>query len=155
MAQIRESVDIRAPIDRVFAALTDPRRGPDWNPNLIDVRDIAPEPLGPGTVWKQTAMVAGRPMDLICRVTRLDPPRYGVLEITGAQEARVTTECSEADGVTHVTQTLEYRPPRGMFGRLAGSFVSNALRREIVRSMDRQRTILEAEHRAGSGPRAS
>jgi uncharacterized protein YndB with AHSA1/START domain len=155
MVQIQESVDIRAPIDRVFEALTDPRRGPEWNPNLVNVRDIIPEPVQVGTTWKQTVMMAGRSIDLTCRVIRLEAPRAGALEVTGAHGGRITTDCAEMDGMTRVTQTIEFEPPKGVFGKMAGGFVSNAVRREMARSMDRQKLTLELEYGAQSGSQAS
>ncbi|HEX6508205.1 MAG TPA: SRPBCC family protein, partial [Chloroflexota bacterium] len=146
MPTIQENIDIRAPIDKVFAALIDPRRGPEWNPNLVRVEDVEAGPARAGTEWRQTTMVAGRPINLNCRVTKLDAPKFGVLEVTGDHQGSVTTMCEERDGMTRVTQTLQYNLPRGMFGQMAGGFIANALRREMVRTMDRQRTILEREN---------
>jgi hypothetical protein len=74
-----------------------------------------------------------------------------VLEVSGDQRGKITTQCSEIDGGTRVTQTLDFTPPGGIFGQMAGGMIANAIRREMIRTMDRQRNIIEEESRAHSG----
>jgi uncharacterized protein YndB with AHSA1/START domain len=148
MGEISETVDIMAPIDRVFAALTDPRRGSDWNPAITGIDGITPGPTKPGTRWNQSTLIGGREIKLVCTITELQPPSYGVLEVSGEQRGTITTHLLAIDEGTRVTQTLKFVPPGGIFGQMAGGFLSNALRREMMRTMERQRTIIEAE----SGP---
>jgi uncharacterized protein YndB with AHSA1/START domain len=155
MGEIQETIHIRAPIDRVFAALTDPGRGPEWNPAITGMQGVSPGPAHVGTQWNQTTLIGGRPMNLVCRITQLDPPRFGVLEVSGDQRGKITTHCFEVEDGTQVTQKLEYVPPGGLFGGLAGGFISHALRREMMRTMDRQRTIIEQECAAQRGSRTS
>jgi uncharacterized protein YndB with AHSA1/START domain len=155
MGEIKETIDIMAPIDRVFAALTDPLRGPEWNPAIIGVQEISPGPTQHGTQWNQSTLIGGRPINLVCRIAQFEAPTVGVLEVSGDQRGKITTHCSEVNGGTRVTQTLEFVPPGGLFGQMAGGFLSNALRREMVRTMDRQRTILEEECGVQRGSRTS
>jgi uncharacterized protein YndB with AHSA1/START domain len=151
MGQIQETIDIKAPIDRVFAALTDPSRASDWNPAVKNVQGVPAGPAHLGTQWNQSTIVAGRPVSLVCRITKLEAPNYGVLEFSGDQRGKITTQCSEIDGGTRVTQTLDFTPPGGIFGQMAGGMIANAIRREMIRTMDRQRNIIEEESRAQSG----
>lgn len=134
-----------APIDRVFAALTDPRRGSDWNPAITGIHGVTPGPAQVGTQWNQSTLIGGREINLVCRITQLNPPTYGVLEISGDQRGTITTHCAPLGAGTRVTQTLNFVPPGGIFGQMAGGFLSNALRREMSRTMERQRMIIEAE----------
>ncbi len=146
MGQLQESVFIRAPIGRVFPALTDPRRATQWNPAVVGVENVSAGPPSVGSQWTQDTVVGGRTLQLTCRITRLESPTFGVLEITGDQQGKITTQCAELDGGTQVTQTLEFVPPGGLFGQMAGSFITNALRREMIRTMERQRSVIEAEY---------
>jgi uncharacterized protein YndB with AHSA1/START domain len=155
MGEITESVDIMAPIDHVFAALTDPRRGPEWNPAITGIEGLTPGPSQVGTQWNQSTLVAGRAIKLMCKITRLEPPTYGVLEISGDQRGTITTHCTPTTGGTRVTQTLDFVPPGGIFGQMAGGFLSNALRREMMRTMERQRAVLESEAGAERESRTS
>lgn len=145
MPEVRESIDIRAPIERVFAIVTDPHRGMEWNPNILDVQNVSTSTPGEGTTWQQTTVMLGRPTQLQCRITRFHPPRDGVLEITGQYRARITTRCEEVDGATRVTQILEFVPPGGPLGKMAANFIKPTLHRELSETLNRQRESLESE----------
>jgi uncharacterized protein YndB with AHSA1/START domain len=145
MGQIQESMFIRAPIECVFPALTDPHRAAEWNPAVLGIEGMPSGAPAEGAQWIQNTMVGGRTMRLICRITRLDTPTFGVLEISGDQRGKITTQCARRDGGTEVMQTVEFVPPGGMFGQMASGFISNALRREMLRTMERQRATLETE----------
>lgn len=145
MGEITETIDIMAPIDQVFAALTDPRRGPEWNPAITGIDGITPGTSHPGTQWNQATLIGGKSIKLVCKITQLQPPNYGVLEVSGDQRGTITTNCSVINGGTRVTQTLKFVPPGGIFGQMAGGFITNSIRREMIRTMERQRSIIESE----------
>ncbi|HZU12593.1 MAG TPA: SRPBCC family protein [Chloroflexota bacterium] len=144
MPVVERSIEINAPIDRVFAALTDPRRAAEWNPNVIEVRDFS-GPLEVGATWRQTVAVAGRLQHLKVRVSRYSPPREGELEVTGDQRARIWTRCEDLGGRTRVTQGMDFAPPGGVLGVVGGPVARLMAEREIERSMRLQRELLEGE----------
>jgi uncharacterized membrane protein len=151
MPTVQRSIEIDAPIAEVFTAATDPRRGPEWNPNIQQVESVA-EPVGEGSRWEQTAMAMGRPMQLICTVAAFQPPNYGELLITGDHQGRTVTRCEEVDGKTRLTQALEFVLPGGMLGRVVGGMVDSMLGRELEQSLRRIKMTLELESGNGSGP---
>lgn len=152
LARVMETMDIRAPIEQVFAAVTDPRRSAEWNPNIVDVSPPSPLPIQIGSTWLQTTMIMGKPVTLQCRVTDLQAPVLGRLEVTGPQRATIVTTCQPVPGATRVTQTVEFAPPGGIFGALAAGFAGPMLQREVRRTMEGARTSLEAEWRDRGGP---
>jgi uncharacterized protein YndB with AHSA1/START domain len=152
MTVIEERIDIRAPIGVVFAALTDPRRAPEWNPNIIEVKLLSGLPIGEGTRWRQVTVVLGKHTNLVCRIVRFRPPYEGTLEISGEFRSTIQTICREVDGATQVTQRMEFTVPGGMFGRMAANVARMALRREVVHGMERQRAALEREAGGSDGP---
>ena len=145
MPKVEHTIDIRAPIDRVFPALTDPRRSSEWNPNIIDVSQISSNPIGEGTTWRQVMSIAGRPANLLCRVVQFRPPYEGILQITGDQRGQTCTRCMAIDGGTRVTQSLEFTLPGGLLGKAMEGMVRSQLQRELERTMERQRVALERE----------
>lgn len=151
MPSVQRSIEIDAPIGDVFAAATDPNRGPEWNPNIQQV-ELVSEPVGEGSRWAQTAVAMGRPMQLTCTVSRYQPPNYGELMITGDQQGRTVTRCEEVDGKTRLTQALEFALPGGMLGRMVGGMVETMLGRELEQSLRRIKMTLELENGNGSGP---
>lgn len=155
MATISETVIINAPIERVFDVVTDPRRTGDWNPNIVDISRPSPLPAQVGTSWVQTVLMMGRQQRMNCRVTELDRPVSGRLDISGDQHATITTVCEPVPGGTRVTQTIEFRPPGGLFGSIAAGVAAPLLLKEMRQSMERQRIAIEREEQDGSAFRTS
>lgn len=145
MTSVEQTIEIRAPIERVFDALTDPRRGPEWNPNIVEVTDFSGYPVHEGTTWRQVVMMLGRPMRLTCRVAEFQPPYAGVVEISGDQRGRIWTRCAERGAATHVVQGMEFVPPGGALGRLGAGMMRGRIQQELHGTMVRQRDALMAE----------
>jgi uncharacterized membrane protein len=154
VAQVRETIEIRAPREAVFDAITDPRRTMEWNPNIVDLRDLQGIPVGVGSHWIQATSIAGRVVELQCRVVAWNPPALGVLDVSGPQTAAITTECSSVPGGTRVVQTIDFKPPGGLLGAVAGGLIGQQLGRELRASMQRQKAALEGamSESGGSGP---
>ena len=150
MPYFEQVIEISAPVERVFAALTDPKRGYDWNPNIVDVSDIEAYPPREGTSWRQVIMVAGRATNLQCQIVQWDPPRQGELRVSGDQRATVWTRCTAHNHDTHVVQAMEFAVPGGALGKLAEGMIRGALQREVKQTLQRQKEILEREHREES-----
>lgn len=153
MTRIEDSVDVNAPIDVVFSAVTDPRRSVEWNPAIIEVTDIAGIPPGVGTSWRQVASYMGRTATLRCRIVEFSPPHEGILEITGDYSGRVVTLCETVEAKTRLVQAIEFAPPTGIAGKITMAVVQPAIRREISHTLARQREVLEREagENGGSG----
>ena len=153
MVLVEDSVEINAPIDDVFREATDPRRTPEWNTNIVSVAEIPALPLAEGATWKQVAMVAGKRLNLVCRVARWQPPYEGALQVSGDQQAQLVTRCERTTGATRVIQRMEFVPPGGLAGSLGAKLMLPILRTELQKSLMRMRDTLEHEFREGSpGP---
>lgn len=150
MTLVETSIDIRAPIETVFREITDPRRAGEWNGSIVEVRDIT-LPVQVGATWTQVLRVLGRTLTLHCRIARYDAPTYGELEVTGDQQARITTRCDAFGEFTRVSHGVDFVPPRGTFGGLGGSLMKSMLQRDLTQSAARQRETLERENGGKSG----
>lgn len=145
MTTVEAEAVIRAPLETVFAAITDPQRGLEWNGNIVDVGPISGLPLGEGSTWTQVATVLGRPMTFQCRIVRWNPPHEGVLVIAGPQRAELRTRCEAVPGGTRVLQRMDFEPPGGMLGSMLGGAIAPRLRQELNDTLARQRATLERE----------
>lgn len=153
MAQVEAAIDIRAPIELVFPAITDPRRACEWNDNVADVTNISDHPVRQGSTWRQVTIMAGRPTNLNCRIAAFRPPYEGVLEISGGQKGSVRTLCDPVPGGTRVRQILDFVPPGGALGRLAAKAISPVIYRELSQALERQKVALEREAAGTPGSR--
>lgn len=152
MPTIEESITVRAPQAAVFAAVTDPRRAREWSPRIIEVKDIAPYPPQEGTTWQQIAGMAGQTASMRCRIVRFQPPTEGVLEIAGGdQQGVLTTRVSQAADGTRVDQTLDFKTPGGLKGKMMAAVAGPMLQREMNQALVRLRDTLEREAGATDG----
>lgn len=151
MPVIERATEIRAPIEAVFVAITDPRRAGEWSPHIVGIADLSAYPVVEGTTWKQTVMMAGRKAVLFCAVGRLSPPNLGVLEISGDQEGRITTTCAEELGLTRICQRLDFAAPSGLAGAMMARLACPIVSREIAGSLARLRDTLERETGGNDG----
>jgi uncharacterized membrane protein len=155
VTHVQETVDIAAPIEEVFAVISDPERSPEWSAEVIEVRDVSDEPVQEGTTWLQVVRIAGRPANLQCRIVELRPPYEGVVQISGDQQGRIRTRCEATEEGTHVTQEIDFVPPGGILGRVAGGLIGPAVKHELRRTLQRMRETLEGQAGEKGGARTS
>ena|SRR5947209_7798991 len=150
MSRVEETVEVHAPIETVFAQVTDPRRVPEWNPSVIEVHGVD-YPVRVGTTWEQTVSVLGRMTHLSCQVVRYDPPHEGEIEVSGDLRARLWTRCSAGASATRLTQGIEFEPPGGRLRSIVGKAATATIRHELRATMSRQRETLEREAGGSDG----
>jgi uncharacterized membrane protein len=73
-APIRTSVDVEAPIDEVWALLSDIERQPEWMHDLKSVRLLTPPPVGVGTRAVGRVQAFGLAIDDPVEITAFEPP---------------------------------------------------------------------------------
>ena len=151
MTQVQVVTDIKAPIESVFAAITDPKRGAHWNPNVLEVTRLSAYPVREGTTWCQTTVMMGHPTKLSCKVTSLKPPYEGILEVSGPHRATIVTRCLTVEEGTRVTQSIEFQLPGGPLGAMAAKLVTPQMHREMTESLARVKEAVESEAAGSNG----
>jgi uncharacterized membrane protein len=108
MARAHATVDIRRPLETVWAYLTDFPRNPEW---LTQVRAVRVDTSTPGMATRITEVrrVPGRTVEGVLEITEWEPPRrlrktstHGALRADGVYELTAT-----ANGGTHLAFDLE------------------------------------------------
>ncbi|MGI8824760.1 MAG: SRPBCC family protein [Chloroflexota bacterium] len=152
MPRFEVTIDIRAPAPTVFAGITDPKRSTEWNPNIVEISNLIGYPVSEGSTWDQVVVVNGLRIRLQCRIAEYKPPHYGLLRVSGGNQAEIVTQCERIDDTTRVTQIIDFVMPGGKLGQLASGLVKGQVQREVQRGLERQRDTLERESREGHGP---
>lgn len=133
---IETSIDIDAPLDRVWAALVDFDRYPEWNPLTVKVRGEPRE----GETVRLTVHLGGQRMKRTHRVSRADGTAL-CWTIEGPQwlmhGERCQTLTDLGDGRTR------YANREGVHG-LAGPFVALTFRGTIRRALEATGEALKA-----------
>ncbi len=80
MAYYRAQLDVRRPIDEVFAYLADFSNTEAWDPGVRSAKKCGEGPVAVGTEFEVVSSFLGQELPLTYRVLQLDPPNRIVLE---------------------------------------------------------------------------
>ena len=104
---IRTSIEIDAPVERVWAVLADIERQPEWMHDLREVRVLTPPPVGVGTRAVGRVQAFGIAVEDPIEITVFDPPvRYAIRHdgfVSGTGDIRLVLQGHDASGPTVVT----------------------------------------------------
>jgi carbon monoxide dehydrogenase subunit G len=142
--RIERQVDLAVDPEEVYTLLMDPDRLGEWV-TIHSGFEKAPDRLEQGSEMVQNLKVAGRRFTVNWKVTQDDGPSRVVWEGKGPAwtKARVVYDIEDRDGTTRFSYLNEYQLPGGAAGRIAGRAVSAAASREVERSLDRLKKLLE------------
>jgi hypothetical protein len=107
-APIRASIEIDAPIGRVWSVLADIERQPEWMHDLREVRLLTPPPVGVGTRAIGRVQAFGIAVEDPIEITVFEPPvRYAIRHegfVRGGGDIRLVAEGGDGEtGTTLVT----------------------------------------------------
>jgi carbon monoxide dehydrogenase subunit G len=144
--RIETSVEIDRPPEEVYRLVMDPSRLHEWVSIHHDVLEAPSGGLKQGSTMTQSLKVAGQRFKVRWRVVEDDSPRRVVWEGNGPvwTRARVVYDFDERDGGTRFSYANEYELPGGAAGRMAGRYVGRAAQREMARSLERLKGVVEA-----------
>lgn len=143
--KVERSIQIAAPPEDIYHVVMDPRRLGDW----VSIHDSLPSApkgeLRSGSELTQRLRLARRCFTVRWKVTEDDPPRRVVWDGRGPlrTRARVVYELSERDGGTRFSYENVFDLPGGAAGRLAGRGFGRTAEREMRRSLDRLKGLME------------
>jgi uncharacterized membrane protein len=146
MPQVREQIRINAPVERIWVIGAEANRIPEWQTNIVTLRDVTGPIDQVGTRYTAVNRLLGREIEGQWEVTRAERGRS--LEINGSAPGggravqRITY--SQADGGTDVTVDFDYELPGGFLGQFANRlFVERAVQRDIRHSLENFKALCE------------
>jgi uncharacterized protein YndB with AHSA1/START domain len=145
MAKMQTSIDIAAPLQRVWDLVTDLERLGDWVSIHRDFPEPPPAEVKAGTSFKQTLAVAGTPFAVEWTAVEVHGPQRLSWEGTGpaGATARTTYSLSRENGGTRFAYENEFKLPAGEVGEAASGVVSGAAEREADASLARLKQLAE------------
>ena len=144
MARIEESVEIKCPVDKVFAYTTEAKSWPKWQSILMEAEQTSQGPMCVGTTFKGTSRMMGLSMKWTAKVTEYEPNRKWAKNITCGSmiiEEHVTYDPIEG----RIKFTIVYVMKVGGFLKLFSPMVVSSMRKETKKSLSNLKSILEAQ----------
>lgn len=116
------SASVPAPIDRVFALISDPRRMPEWLPRCVDVKETTTDRGGRGARFKLTFQRDLNRHESVIEIIDFQPPHtFGWVEIYHRAGSKTFFALSFAGGSTKLTFKHVWQPS-GFRSWLNGQF---------------------------------
>ena len=146
MTQVKASIEIGVPPQRVWDVIMDPAHFDDWVTIHRRLGHVDDGELRPGFRVDQTLCLHHANFKVHWSLAECDAPHRAVWEGRGpaGSHARIVDELAALNGGTRFDYLNEYTQPGGIFGRMAGRvFVAGAAEREAARSLARLKAFLE------------
>ena len=145
MASVQTSIDIAAPVQRVWDLVTDLDRLGDWVSIHRDFPEPPPAEVKEGTSFRQTLAVAGTPFAVEWTAVEVDGPQRLSWEGTGpaGATARTTYSLSVENGGTRFSYENEFKLPGGEVGEAAIRVISGYAEGEAEASLVRLKQLAE------------
>ena len=143
--KVERTADIAAPPERVYEVVMDPACLEHW----VTVHDALIDAPGgerrEGSELTQCLRLAGQKFKVRWRVVQDDCPRRVVWEGRGPvrSHARVVYDFEPNGSGTRFSYSNEYDLPGGPLGRLAGRTVSRVTGKELDRTLERLKSLVE------------
>ena len=123
--RFESSVDINAPVAKVWALVDKLEEWPQWMPSIKKIKKVSEGPLGADSQLSVTASVSGSTLKLLMTITKFVPERNVVLQgkVLGTRLTRFYT-LEPVNGKTKLTIGGDVSGPLAWLARRGGQKVS-------------------------------
>lgn len=143
MAIIRESIEIKCPVDRVFAYTLDVKSWPKWQTTVTDLEQTSQGQFGVGTTFRWVTHAMGLRMKTTAKVTEYEPNKKWCKTIVSGStviDDRLTFDPIE--GGTRFT--LQYDMRVGGLLKLFSAMLVSSTRKAMMAALGSIKGIMEA-----------
>ena len=142
MAKVERSISIKAPVDKVFSYISEPKNELEWLPSLTDIREVTGK--GVGKKWSWSYKMIGISFKGNSEVTEQVTDERYVYKSTGGIRSTWTFTCKPKDGGTTLNLSVEYTIPVPVLGKVAEKLVLSQNEREADLAIANIKTRLES-----------
>ena len=117
LATITKSIDIDAPVEKVFELLNDPKRVPKYAPGVTSVEDVRQSEQHIGDSFRATYAVLGLHFPMTFTVTGYEQPTKLSTRFEGGMKGTWLWQLEPRGNSTHLTTQMEYEMAVGILGK--------------------------------------
>ncbi len=146
MPCVRESIEIAAPPEEVWAVVMDPCRLGEWVSAHRRSKDLPELPMDEGESFNQTLCLAGKSFDVAWTLLESRDGKLAVWEAVGPRKAKadVRYEFAASNGGTRFDYVNEFEVPGGPLKFVAGGVAGAPARRQARKSLQALKRLLES-----------
>jgi len=125
MPRVHRAIDIKAPVDRIFSYVEDPRNAPEWINSMVEVRDIRRGHYN--WSWNMAGIELDGETDMVEEI----PNEKMVIRSKGSIESTWTFKFKPHGNTTHLDLDIDYTIPASVKGKKAEVLVMRQNEREM------------------------
>jgi len=144
MKRIEESVEIKRPVDQVFAYVADAKTWPRWDSSMLEAEQTSPGQMGIGTTLRGAVRAMGRRMAWTAKVTEYEPnKKWGGTISSGSMLVEGHLIFDPIEGGTKFTRVFDVQLCGVL--KLFAPVVVSSMRKETKKSLSNLKSILESQ----------
>ena len=144
MNEFQIVVVINRPVSKVFSAMDDFEKAPNWNPGITEVRRTGEGPIEVGTTVVYVGKFLGRSFESCSEYFEYVPnERSATRTVSGPFHLEIENTFEAVDGGTRLTSIFRGES-RGFF-KLAEPVVVRLTKRQFETAMENLKELLEAD----------
>jgi hypothetical protein len=144
MAIIQETINIKCPIDRVFAYVADAKSWPKLHGSMLEATKTSSGPMGTGTTFGGVNKVMGRRMPWTSKVSEYVPNKKWSETISSRSTLiKEQITCDHIEGGAKFTEVYDMKV--GGFLKLLSPMVISSMQKEMKSNLNSLKSILEAK----------
>jgi|WetSurMetagenome_2_1015567.scaffolds.fasta_scaffold687471_2 hypothetical protein len=144
MSRFQESVEIKCPVNQVFAFATDIQKLTQWDTAISNVEQISEGPVSVGTTFKGANKAIGRQMPWTSRVTEYEPnKKWEEVISSGATQITLQLYFGPWGLGTRFTQICDVKAAG--FLKLLTPFLASSMRKQTRASLGNLKGLLEGQ----------
>jgi uncharacterized membrane protein len=144
MARIEESVEIKRPVDKVFAYTTEAKSWPKWQSTFPEAGQTSQGPVGVGTTFKGSIHMMGLTMKWTAKATEYELNRkFGKNIACGLITNEQHNTYVPIEGGTRFT--IVYNMKVGGLMKLFSPMIVSSTRKALKNALSNLKSILEAQ----------
>ena len=145
MASVKESVDIKLPVDKVFAYVADPENWTRYVTSLTEVKELSTDKVVEGTAFSWEYRMLGMKFGGKGLIEDYVPNSRFSMKMEGAFPIREVFEFEGSGDNTRLTFSIEYEIPNKILSVVANSSVVEGLNaKEVKNVLDKVKVLCEA-----------
>ena len=149
MVKVEASVDIKRPIEEVFAYVADCTKAPEWSSLALEAIPEGSGPIGVGSRIREIAKFHGRRVESTAEVTQYDPPhKWAVRVVSGPVHGEHERQLESIGEGTRYRSTI-VGESGGLF-KLADPILEALLKRTVETDLQTLKALLEAKVATGA-----
>ena len=145
--KVERAITINAPVEKVFAYISNPANLPEIWPSLVEVKEVTQTPDGVGSTYRWVYKMAGIHFEGISETIEYIPNERLVISGKGGIDAKRISTFQPVEGGMKYSTVVEYTIPIPLLGKLAEAIIVKLNENEAKVILSNLKAVMEGNNK--------